>query len=169
MLFSMILMVLLISACKGEKTEEPHLKIDAGNQEIKVIYYGNQHNQTKEEIEERLKKVLEENSWEALPYVALNEKITIKTENFQTKELVITDYILTKTGAIRYDERVAQTSVVPVDDGVATMTLPRNLAVHLSSNSEDYKPGKTIRGMVIRTDINGSSFTFAFILRSDAK
>lgn len=168
LLFSLLVAVLLLPACTGKKTEEPHLKIVAGEQEIKGIYYGNQYDQTSEELEKRLEKAMEGNSWEELPYVALKETITIEAENFQTEEFTVSDYILTKTGAFRYDEKVVQTSVVPLNDGKATITLSSNPAANLSSNSEDYEPGKTIRGFVLRADIEGSSFTFAFIVRSDA-
>lgn len=166
MLFFLVLTVLLLSACRGK--EEPHLKILAGKQEIQGIYYGNQYNQTREEIEKRLKKAMENKSLEELPYVSLNELITIEAENFQTKELAVFDYILTRTGTIRYNDKLVQSSVIPVNEGKATMNLSRNPAVNLSSNSEDYLPGKTIRCFVIRTDIEGSSFAFAFILRTDA-
>lgn len=167
MIFSLILTVLLLSACKGKKTEEPQLKIVVGTQEIQGIYYGSQHNQTREEIEKRLKKVMEDKSWEELPYVSLNEKITIKAENFQTDELEVFDYILTRTGTIRYNEKSVLTSVIPVNEGKATITLSTSPAAYASSNSEDYLPGNTIRCFIIRTDIEGSSFAFAFILRTD--
>lgn len=167
-LLFLILTVSLLSACAGKMTEEPHLKIVSGEQEIRGIYYGNQYNQTNEEIEKRLKKVMEDNSWEELPYVALNEIITVEAENFQTEEFKVSDCILTKEGAFRYDERVTQTSVIPVKEGKADIVLSTNPAASLSSDSEDYKPGNTIRGFVLRADIEGSSFTFAFILRTDA-
>lgn len=167
-LFSLVLTVLLLSACKGKKIEEPHLKIVAGGQEIQGIYYGNKYNQTREEIEKKLKKVMENSNLEELPYVALNKIITIEAENFQTEEFTIYDYILTKTGTIRYNEKVVQTSVVLVNEGKANITLLPNPAVSLSSNSEDYLPGKTIRCFLIRTNIEDSSFAFAFILRTDA-
>lgn len=167
-LFSLIMTILLLSACNGKKTEEPHLRIMAEGQEIQGIYYGNQHNQTREEIEKRLEKAMEGTSIKELPYIALGKKITIETENFQTEEFSVFDYILTKTGKIRYDEKVVHTSVVQVNNGKATITLVPNFAVNLSSNSEDYEPGKTTRGFVIRANIEGSSFAFAFILRADA-
>jgi hypothetical protein len=149
-------------------TQEPHLKIVAGEQEIKGIYYGNQYDQTNEDIEKGLEKAMEDNSWEKLPYVALNEIITIEAENFVTEEFTASDYILTKTGSFRYDEKVVQTSVVPLKEGKANIALSSNPAANLSSNSEDYEPGRTIRGFVLRANIEGSSFTFAFIVRTDA-
>ncbi|GEM_PF-1087032 len=167
-LFSLVFSVFLLSACKGKNIEEPSLKIMAGDQEIEAIYYGNENNQTREEIEKGLKKYMEEKSFEDIPYVALNEKITIETKNFKTKEFKVFDYILAKTGAIRYNDKVVQTSVVEVKDGKATITLLPNPASMLSSDISDYGPGKTFRGFVIRADIEDSSFTFAFILRADS-
>ena len=161
--------LLFMVGCSGKMMEEPSMKIVADNKEMQVIYYGDKYNNTTEEIETRLKSAMEGKNLEDLPYVELNEKIIIETENFQTKEFEIFDYILTESGELRYDEKTVQTSVVPVNDGKATITLSNNLASSLSSNSEDYLPGKTIRCFLIRTDIEDSSFAFAFILRTDAK
>lgn len=169
MILSLIFTVLLLSACKEEKTEEPQLKIVVGEQELQGIYYGNQHNQTREEIENKLKKVMESKSWEELPYVSMNEIITIKAENFHAEELEVFDYILTRTGMIRYNEKSVLTSIIQVDEGKATITLSTNPVAFASSNSEDYLPGRTIRCFVIRTDIDNSSFAFAFILRTDVE
>lgn len=168
-LFSLVMSVLLLSACKGESRQEPHIKITAGGQEIQGIYYGDRYNNTREEIEKRLKNVMENKNLEELPYIALKERITIEAENFKTKDFKVFDYILTKDGAIRYNEQVEQTSIVPVNMGKATIILSANPSASLSSNSEDYLPGKTIRCFVIRAEINGSSFAFAFILRTDAR
>ena len=55
-----------------------------------------------------------------------------------------------------------------MNGGTATITLSSHPAAFLSSNSEDYEPGKVIRGIVVRADIEGSSFAFAFIFRTDA-
>lgn len=171
-LFSLLLALLMLTACKGtltgEGTEEPHIKIMAGNQELRGIYYGDRNNQTREEIEKRLKIAMDDQSIEQLPYVSLDEKIRIKTENFKTEEFKIFDYILTEDGQIRYQEKLAQTSAIPVEDGIAAFTLVPNPAALLSSSSADYEPGKTIRGFVLKADIHGSPFTFAFILRTDA-
>lgn len=167
-LLLLILVVLLLPACKGQATEEPQLKVTAGEQELKVIYYGDRYNESREEIDKRLKQAIDETSGEALPYVPLDEEIIINAENFQAVEFSITDYILKENGEIRYQEKVAQTSAIPVEGGVAAYNLTSHPAAFLSSNSEDYEPGKVIRGIMVRADIEGSSFTFGFILRTDA-
>lgn len=167
-LLFLVFTLLLMTGCSGQKMEEPSIKIVANNEEIKAIYYGNKYNKTNEEIETKLKSAMEGKDLEDLPYVSLNEKIIVEAENFQTKEFEVFDYILTESGEFRYDERTVQTSVVSVNNGKATITLSNNFASSLSSNSEDYLPGKTIRCFVIRADIDDSSFAFAFILRTDA-
>jgi hypothetical protein len=168
-LLFLVMAVLLLSACEGKKTGEPQLKITADNKKIQVIYYGNQYNKTREELEKRLKMAMEGKSLEDIPYIALNGKIIIEAENFKTEELTVSDYILRSDGTFRYGDRATNTSVVPVKKGRAALSLSANPAASLSSNSSDYLPGKTVRGFIIQTDIEGSSFTFAFILRTDAR
>lgn len=171
-LFLLILAVLFLPACGGqagpEPREEPRLKVTAGEQDLKVIYYGDRYNESREEINKRLKQAMEGSSWDELAYVALDEEIVIKAENFQTKEFSVTDYILKENGEIRYDEKVAQTSALPVDEATAVFSLPSNPAALLSSYSGDYEPGRSIRGFVVRAEIDGAPFAFAFILRTDA-
>ncbi len=166
-IFLLILIVLLLPACKGQAIEEPQLKVTAGEQELRVIYYGDRYDETREEINKRLKQAMEDTSVEELPYVLLDEDIIISAENFQAAEFSATDYILKENGEIRYQEKTAQTSVIPVNDGTAAYTLTSHPAAFLSSNSEDYEPGKSIRGILVRADIEGSSFAFAVILRTD--
>ena len=161
-----------LTACgvlgEGKATPEPMLKVTAGEQELKVIYYGDRYNETREEIDKRLKMAMEDKSLEDLPYLPLGENIKLDAVNFQTEEFKITDYILMETGEIRYDEKVAQQLVLPVDGSSASMNLQSNDAAFLSSDSDDYEPGKTIRGMVIRADIEDAPFAFAIIFRTDA-
>jgi len=170
-LFLLILVVLLLNACSGQATgqamEEPQLKVSAEAQELRVIYYGDLYNETREEINKRLMQAMEDTSVEELPYVPLGEDIIINAENFQTEEFSLTDYILKENGEIRYQEKVAQASEISMNDGEAAYPLTSHPAAYLSSNSEDYKQGEVIRGIVVRADIEGSSFAFAIILRTD--
>lgn len=166
-LLFLVLMVMFLPACKGQATEEPQLKVSAGAQEFRVIYYGDLYNETREEINKRLMQAMEDTSVEELPYVPLGEDIIINAGNFQTEEFSISDYILKENGEIRYQEKVAQTSEIPMNDGEAAYPLTSHPASYLSSNSEDYKQGEVIRGIVVRADIEGSSFAFAIILRTD--
>lgn len=168
-LLFLVLMVMILPACKGQAMEEPQLKVSAGAQELRVIYYGDLYNETREEINQRLMQAMEDTSVEELPYMPLGEDIIINAENFQTEELSLTDYILKENGEIRYQEKVAQTSEIPMNDGAAVYTLISHPAAFLSSNSEDYEQGEVIRGIVVRADIEGSPFAFAIILRTDVE
>lgn len=176
-IFLLVLSILFLPACKGQATEEPRLKVTAGEQELRVIYYGNQSNETREEINKRLKMAMEETSVEELPYVPLDSVITLEAENFRTEEFSLSDNILNDNGEIFYREDTALTSVVPVKDGMAELSLPVHPVVFLSSvhpaspqtsDGENGEPEGTIRGIVVRADIDGTSFAFAFILRTDA-
>lgn len=168
LLLCLLFTISLMTAYNSKNTEEPRMKILAGGQEIQVIYYGDRYNKSIEEIEKNLVKFMKNGDLEALPYIDLTEIITIVAENFETKKYTISDYILTTTGTFRYNTKSVLTSVVPVNYRKSTMVLTRNPSASLSSNSYDYMAGKSIRCFVIRTDIDGSPFTFAFILRTDA-
>lgn len=168
---------MFLPACKGQVTEEPRLKLTAGEQELRVIYYENQSNETREEINKRLKMAMEETSVEELPYVPLDSVITLKAENFRTEEFSLSDNILNNNGELFYREDTALTSVVPVKEGIAEFSLPEHPAAFLSSvhpaslqisDGENDEPDGTILGIVARADIDGASFAFAFILRTDA-
>jgi len=88
-LLLLILIVLFLPACKGQATEEPQLKVTAGGQELRVIYYGDLYNESREEIDKRLRQAMEDTSVEELPYVALGDEIAIKAENFQTDAFIL--------------------------------------------------------------------------------
>lgn len=109
---------------------------------------------------------MEDSKLEDIPYVAINDTITIETDNFKTDEFKVFDYILNQTGEILYYE-LGQKSTIAVEYGKSTIVLPTNMAFSLSSNSEDYLPGRTLRCFVLRSEMNDSTFTFAFILRTD--
>ncbi len=148
--------------------DEPQLRITSGEQDIVGINLGKYNHLTREELEKKLEPLMKDNSWEELPYVALDETITIEAENFEVEELVVDDYLLTSTGTILYGKESVLTSIIPVNEEKATFTLSANLLVSLSSKFEVYKPGNTVRCFVIRSNRGDSSFAYAFILRTDA-
>lgn len=168
-LLLLIMAVSLLSACEGKKTEEPQLKIKAGNKKIQVISYGNQQNQTREGLGKMLDKAIKGKKLENLPYVTWNEEITIEAENFQTKEFTVSDYALNKVGTFYYDDIVKNNYVVSVSEGRGIMNLSTNPLAAFSCSISDHLPGNTIRGFIVRTDIEGSSYTFAFVLRTDTE
>lgn len=162
-----VMVTLALSAC-GKGTPEPNLTITIGDQSIKPIYYGDRYNESREDIERFLDFPFENATWEELPYVALGEEVVIESTNFDTDSFTVEDAILKQDGTFKYNEKSTVVYDVEVVDDIAKFDVPGHAAAHLSSNSEDYKPGHTIRAFVLRAKIDKADFAFAFVIRTNA-
>ncbi len=162
-----VLLTLALSAC-AKGTPEPNLTITIGDQSIKPIYYGDRYNESREDIERFLDFPFENATWEELPYVVLGEEVVIEATNFDTDLFTVEDAILKQDGTFKYNEKSTVVYDVEVVDGIAKFDIPGHAAAHLSSNSEDYEPGHTIRAFVLRTKIDKADFAFAFVIRTNA-
>ena len=168
-IIALVVIVIIITFLKGgpSATPEPKISVMIGEQVIKPIYYGDRYNQTRDEIERFLDLPFEDGSWEALPYVELGDEVVIRFENFEVGRITISEDLLNQEGKFLYDDRSTQTYDVEVEDREIHFELKSNWAVHLSSNSESYKPGHVIRAFVIRAEVNRSNFAFAFVIRTN--
>jgi hypothetical protein len=165
-LVSMIVaFTLIFDGPKG--TPEPWISVKVGDQEVKPIFYGDRYNKSREDIERYLVKPFEESGWESLPYVKLGDEVVIQFENFEAKNVTVTEDLLKQDGTFLYGDKSTVVHEVKVEKDGVSFELPSNWAVHLSSNSESYKPGHVIRAFVIRTEINKSDFAFAFVIRTN--
>ena len=162
-----VLVTIPLSAC-GKGTPEPSLTITIGDQSIKPIYYGDRYIESREDIERFLDFPFENGTWEDLPYVALGDEVVIEATNFDTDSFTVEDAILKQDGTFKYNEKSTVVYDVEVIDGIAKFDIPGNAAAHLSSNSEDYEPGHTIRAFVLRAKIDKADFAFAFVIRTNA-
>ena len=145
---------------------EPLLSVKVADQEVKPIYYGNLHNKTREDLSRFLYHAFEE-GWESIPYVALDNRVTIEFENFESDAVVITEALLTQEGTFLYNEKSDLTHEIIAENGTVTFELESNPATFLSSNSESYLPGHVIRAFFIKTEIYESNFVFAFVIRTN--
>ncbi|HSN66237.1 MAG TPA: hypothetical protein VLS94_06325, partial [Fusibacter sp.] len=125
-------------------------------------------NESREDIERFLDFPFENATWEELPYVALGEEVVIDATNFETELFTVEDAILKQDGTFKYGEQSTTVYEVEVVDGIAKFQLPDHFATSLSSNTEDYKPGHTIRAFVLRAKIDKADFVFAFVIRTNA-
>ncbi len=162
-----VMMVLALSAC-AKATPEPSLTITIGDQSIKPIHYGDRYNESREDIERFLDFPFEDATWEELPYFALGEEVVIEATNFETDFFTVEDAILKQDGTFKYGEQSTNSYELEVVDGIAKFEIPDHFATSLSSNSEDYKPGHTIRAFVLRAKIDKADFVFAFVIRTNA-
>ena len=80
----------------------------------------------------------------------------------------VEDAILKQDGTFKYGEQSTTVYDVEVVDGIAKFQIPDHFGTSLSSNTEDYKPGRTIRAFVLRAKIDKADFVFAFVIRTNA-
>jgi hypothetical protein len=157
--------IFFLTACSLDSVGEQKIKITAGEKEIQVIAYEEKNNQALIDFEQIHKNVKNDIGWEDLPYIPLNETILMEVSNLNVKELVIEDYILSKNGEFKYSEEVAESYIIPFNDGKASFDLKTNVAALLSSNSGDYLPGNSLRCFIVYSN---STPLFTFLLRTDA-
>lgn len=148
-------------------TPEPWISVKVGEQEVKPIFYGDRYNKSREDIERYLVKPFEDGGWESLPYVKLGDEVVVRFENFEAANVTVTEDLLRQDGTFLYGENSTVIHEVEVENDKVFFDLPSNWAVHLSSNSENYRPGHVIRAFVVRAEINKSDFAFAFVIRTN--
>lgn len=158
--------IMLISKGSTGKPE-PRISIKVGEQIIKPIYYGDRYNTSRSDIERFLGKPFEDGSWEALPYVDLGDEVIIRFENFNATHVRVTEDLLNREGKFLYDEKSTLMHDVELNEDEIRFLMKSNWAVHLSSNSESYKPGHVIKCYVIRAEVDRSDFAFAFVVRTN--
>lgn len=161
-----ILSVFIYGINHTKAIPEPLLSVKVVDQDINPIYYGNLHNKTREDLSRFLYHAFEE-GWESIPYVALEDRITVEFENFESDAVVITEALLTQEGTFLYNEKSDLTHEIIAENGTVTFELESNPATFLSSNSESYLPGHVIRAFFIKTEIYESNFVFAFVIRTN--
>jgi len=79
-----------------------------------------------------------------------------------------TDSVLNESGVIKYTTREDITIPFTFSNRKGAFMLEMNPAVFLSSNSEDYLPGKTMRGFRLTCSWGENQCEYGFITRTDA-
>ena len=103
------------------------------------------------------------------PRIPLGTNITMKIEGAQPDAYRLIDYVITEDGEYKYHSDVEPEPIALSYDGEAYhFDLPENWTVGFSSNSEDYEPGRTIRGFRFECSWGENACEYAFILRTDA-
>lgn len=163
----MIISVLLILKGLGGGKEEPQMSLSCGEHQFQTLYYGDRYNEMRTDLEKGFSRVLNEETWEDLPYVHIGEEILIDLKNYDVENYTVYDYILTKEGKIAYQEAVTLKYQVDVNrDGYGILKLNANAS--LRNDELNLLEGQVIRGFILRTMIEGSDFAFGFVVRTDS-
>ena len=172
-IFLLILIMVLVTACGNVSSENPpDITVTAGDQSIHYQIGMNQWNGAVYDREESFTYIAKTVEGD-FQYIPLNETITIKFSKDMPDQYALYDYVLDKDGSVKYKNGFGAELKEEIDirfsDKKASFTLLSNPAAMLSSNSEDYLPGETIRGFKLRCKwSNGNDCEYAFIISSDA-
>lgn len=161
--------VLFILNGLGSGKEEPQMLLTCGEHQLQTLYYGDRYNEMRADLEKGFSRVLNEESWESLPYVHIGDEILIDLKNYDVEKFTVFDYILTKDGKIAYQEAVTLKYQVDVNrEGYGVLKLNANEPISKSNTDDNAEEGQVIRGFVLRTEIEGSDFAFGFVVRTDS-
>lgn len=148
--------------------EPPEIKITSGETEIdyavgKNMWNGAVYNRTGTFQMASYGKSLSD-----YPYIELGEEITIEFDGPVPEAYTLNDYILDSDGGVKYSNEVTRELPIEFTDSTGTFVLDFNPASALSSNSEDYGPGSSVRGFLLICAWGDNECEYGFIIRSDA-
>ncbi|RKQ34747.1 hypothetical protein [Oceanobacillus halophilus] len=161
---TVIIILLSLVACQSSSTEEPILKVNNGNTDLRPLYFGNV-NKDKEKLEEVIKESMIGKRFVDLPLITFGEQIEIEADNFKTNEYEIYDYILDEKGNIISDFDVSPWKVITTTNNKIEFTFEKSQEFSAETNAT--VGGKVIHCILIRSEIDNSSFVFASLILSE--
>lgn len=172
----MVIMVTNLVGCSDEKSnpqEPPEIIVTIDNQTIDCEIGKNKWNGAVYDREDTFKAILKKGSKKVVPYIKLGKTITIEVKQNPPEAIEIFDCLLNENGDKKYTSREIVKIPVKLKEGKCSIDFDENPAAFLSSNSEDYGAGRTLRGfkIVCRWGKNEgvNECEYGFIIRTDAK
>lgn len=103
-----------------------------------------------------------------IPYLKLGAKITLTLPGDLPDEVRLFDHVLSRDGNVRYTHREIVERPVTIEKASISFVVSGHWATHLSSNSDDYRPGKSYRGFRLAFRYGEQWEEHYFLFRSDA-
>ena len=153
-----LLFAAMSTACSHEAG---NLSVTArsGNQDIPVL----------EEDEQSFAPLVTGKELEEIPYIQLGSDVTVTFDGPVPSTVQFEDVVLNMDGSPKY-RKGSNTIVDLVHQGnTVSFKLPTNPDAFLSSNSEDYLPGRTLRGFHLTFELDGQALSYLLVLRTDAE
>lgn len=152
----------------SEMTEPPEIEVMAGGTAIGHIVGLNQWNGAVYDRENTFQAIMKGRLKTDLPYIKQGKEVTIEFKGTVPGSVELQDHVLNEEGRIKYGERLMQKVPIEFKNGRGSFILSQNMAAFLSSNSEDTKPGASIRGFRLLCRWGDNECEYAFIVRTDA-
>ena len=113
--------------------------------------------------------IIIEKGYESLPYIELGNEITISfNDHTIPDEYALYDYVLSVDGSPKYTNKEVREIPLTIENGTGSLILGVHFAALLSSHSDDYKSGASIRGFKLICRWGEDECEYGFIVRSDA-
>jgi hypothetical protein len=174
-----LLIVLTLAACSNdsgdiskhieEMTKPPGISIKAGDKEITYVIGLNQWDGTIYDREDTFHTIMKNDASVKVPYIHLGETIQMEVEGAYPDKVELNNYILKENGDQKYTGKEVINIPINFTNGKGIFRLEKHMAAFLSSNIEDYEPGKTIRGFRLICSWGENECEYAYIIRTDAK
>ncbi|RJE86920.1 hypothetical protein D3P07_17215 [Paenibacillus sp. 1011MAR3C5] len=152
---------------EGVLNDIPRITIQSGDSEIPFVSRVVNNSDNPDDRSDAFETLI--NNKVEIPYLQIREKIQLILEKDAPVSQTLYDEILNENGTIKYNELSTKEVVFHFNDKIGTFILAPNLASQLSSNSQDYEPGKSIRGFTLICNWENKSIQYSFIVRSDAE
>ncbi|TVX93198.1 hypothetical protein [Paenibacillus agilis] len=176
LLIPLSLFILMLTACSygtssgGPSSEPVDITITTGNPPIALPTISKPIPDTKQTNHEDLFQSLIKDTSKTVPYIQLGEKIQIELKDKAPQSYELKEYLLRDSGTLKYKEETAKTITIDLtfQDGKGSFILEENVASYLSSNTQDYEEGATLRGFHFVGEWTNKKEELVFVVRTDA-
>ncbi|MDD4658004.1 MAG: hypothetical protein PHW26_03050 [Eubacteriales bacterium] len=154
------LLIAVATACNHEG-DNSDVTARSGNQDIPVL----------EENEHSFGPLVSGKELEEIPYIQLGSDVTITFGGpvLSAVQFDIEDILLNMDGSPKYRKGLSASIDLVHHGNTVSFKLPTNPNAFLSSNSEDYLPGRTLRGFRLTFERDHQAFSYLLVLRTDAE
>ncbi|MBD8497346.1 hypothetical protein [Paenibacillus arenosi] len=173
-LFLFLIMITpVIAACSNEtytsaSSDRVEVLFTTGNHSIPFATNSNSIKSAEKAIPTELFQSLIQDTSKTIPYIKLGEKIQIDLKNNAPRSSELKEYLLRNDGTLKYKEETAKTIDLAFQDGNGSFMLEENIASFLSSNTQDYEEGATLRGFHFVGEWDNRKEEFVFVVKTDA-
>jgi hypothetical protein len=173
LIYLVIISAFAYSGCVSNKPQEPpEIKITFDNQTINYVVGKNKWDGAVYDRENTFKTILKEDSKIVVPYIKLGKTLNIEFKQNPPEVIEIFDYLLNEKGENKYSDKTIIQIPAKLKGGKFSFEFNQHFATALSSNSDDYKDGRTLRGFKINcrwgNKESGNECEYGFIIRTDA-
>ena len=147
----------------------PNITVIAGDSEVNWAVGKNKWDGVPIEHMASFKRMMSQTSINDLPLSENGDEVYIHFDSKLPDSATLTEYILKENGNMKYNiDGMECTLKLESSGSKASFTIQPNFATSLSSNSEDYLPGNTIKGYQLVCAWEKNECEYLFVLRGDA-